>query len=328
MPLAHALVHTVGSVGRVPRDALLREAGLSAAFDARDRLELVELARLHEAAQRLTGHAALGLAMCRQAGQTFDVVGHMMSHADTLHDAIGLAARYGHLIVEDYHLKLHLGPTEARVTFELARSAPAADRLLADFVMAGMQHLIRACVEPRAAIGCVRFEHEAPKDLSAYSQMFECPVYFSQPHTAIEFPRRYLSAVPSSRDPEIVSLLREQAERRLARRVPGQVTAGAIASYLRACAPNRLPTMNETARDLGLSPRSLRRRLAEEGASFRALSQAALQASATQMLGEGRRPVPEVASRLGFTDVSSFERAFKRWTGSTPRQYVRSGRAS
>jgi AraC-like DNA-binding protein len=304
---------------------VLSDAGLLDVCAQRETLHAQEFARLQESTLRLTGDAALGLRLSGSgAAHHFDAVGHMLCHADTLRDALVLAARYGHMVIEDYHLKLQVRPDAARITFEFARCSPGADRMIADFVISGLLRLIQAYAGPQAQLTRVSFEYDEPKDAIRYRELFRCPVLFAQPGTALEFPRSYLAAVSASRDPEFVSLLRQHAEKDLAQLLPIEANAASVSRYLRACASRRVPTMSETARDLGLSTRSLRRRLAEEGVSFRGLVQAALLDSAIQMLSLARRPVDEVASTLGFTDVSSFQRAFKRWKGVTPSQYLAS----
>jgi AraC-like DNA-binding protein len=82
-----------------------------------------------------------------------------------------------------------------------------------------------------------------------------------------------------------------------------------------------MPDMDGIARDLGLSTRSLRRRLAEDGASYKALVQSVLELRATQMLGDPNRTIQDTAAEMGFSDASAFQRAFKRWKGMTLGQF-------
>jgi AraC-like DNA-binding protein len=317
--LVRAVARAVEHAQGIPRDAWLRDLGLHGmgSFDTE------QFSKLQESAQRLTGNAALGLELCGAPEHgSFDAVGHLICHADTLRDAIQLAGSYGHAVVEDYHLQLRVRAGTASIIFDFACGSPGADRLLADFVISGMLRLIRLYRGPLARAQCARFEYARPHNAARYEKFFGCPVFFGQRETGIEFPAEYLGAAPVDPNPELVSVLREHAEKVSARRLSGPVSSSKVSRYLRACAPRRVPTMSETARELGMSTRTLRRRLSEERVSYRELVQAALEASAVQMLSQARRPLEEVAHRLGFADVTTFERAFKRWTGMTPRQYV------
>ena len=85
------------------------------------------------------------------------------------------------------------------------------------------------------------------------------------------------------------------------------------------------PDMAAVARDMGMSTRSLRRKLAEEGTSYKAVLDQALGAAATLMLKDTRRSIQETAHAMGFSDPTAFHRAFKRWTGMTPKQYREKG---
>ena len=85
--------------------------------------------------------------------------------------------------------------------------------------------------------------------------------------------------------------------------------------------PPQRADMSTVARALGMSVRSLRRRLAEEGKSYNDLANEALAAVAKQLLRDKRRTIQETAYDLGFSDTSTFHRAFKRWTGMTPSTF-------
>jgi AraC-like DNA-binding protein len=79
--------------------------------------------------------------------------------------------------------------------------------------------------------------------------------------------------------------------------------------------------MNTVARALGFSTRSLRRHLAAENTSYSAIANDTFAALAKRLLRDERRTLQETAYQMGFTNLSSFHRAFKRWTGTTPRSF-------
>jgi AraC-like DNA-binding protein len=86
--------------------------------------------------------------------------------------------------------------------------------------------------------------------------------------------------------------------------------------------PNGAPSKGMIARQLAMSPRNLQRRLAEEGQTFQALLDEARMTLARSYIEEGRLSVTEIAFVLGFADTSAFSRAFKRWTGKSPRAHA------
>jgi AraC-like DNA-binding protein len=81
--------------------------------------------------------------------------------------------------------------------------------------------------------------------------------------------------------------------------------------------------MEEAARYLGISVRSLRRRLTEEGVSYRDLVASVLQRAAQELLQNGHVSVDETARATGYSETTAFHRAFKRWTGVTPKEFRR-----
>lgn len=85
--------------------------------------------------------------------------------------------------------------------------------------------------------------------------------------------------------------------------------------------------MLEAAKRLNISGRSLRRRLEEEGTSYRVLRQAALFAAACSLLAQRELPLKSIAYRLGFTSPSAFHHAFKRWAKVSPAEYRSRGQA-
>jgi AraC-like DNA-binding protein len=96
-----------------------------------------------------------------------------------------------------------------------------------------------------------------------------------------------------------------------------------LRQYLLAVSPSRIPEISAAARDLGMSERSLRRRLTADGTSYRDVVRSALEASAGRMLRDSTCTIKETAVALGFADPAAFHRAFKRWTGMTPGEYRR-----
>jgi AraC-like DNA-binding protein len=117
------------------------------------------------------------------------------------------------------------------------------------------------------------------------------------------------------------ALLRAGAERSLERLSRPKTFVERVQAFVRTQPATSALDMNLAARELGLSIRSLRRRLADEGTSYRALTQSALQESALAMLRDPERTVQATADALGFADATAFHRAFRRWTGVTPAQY-------
>ncbi|RIS72850.1 AraC family transcriptional regulator [Mycobacteroides abscessus] len=146
-------------------------------------------------------------------------------------------------------------------------------------------------------------------------------VRYDQPHTVLRFPRRVLDRRPPQAHAPTAELLEAQCQDLLRARTRRRELADRVRSRLKRDL-GRIPSMAEVATELHIDPRTLRRRLRDEGTSFRALTEEARAALSPGLLEMGLR-VEEVAKRLGYTEASSFSRAFTRWHGIPPSQYVR-----
>lgn len=122
-------------------------------------------------------------------------------------------------------------------------------------------------------------------------------------------------------DPRLHSILRDHAELLLAGRATPSRYLGHVRDIIRERLRHELPTLEEVARALRTSARTLQRRLGEEGSSFQELVESVRSESARELLADQRRSVGQVAFELHYADVSGFVRAFRRWTGATPGEF-------
>jgi AraC-like DNA-binding protein len=166
----------------------------------------------------------------------------------------------------------------------------------------------------------VSFAFSAPAYVAEHERIFGRTVRFDQPVTQVCFPRAWLDRPQLYRSPELHSLLKTQAERTLGRLERDAALAERVDRVLEAHSP-RSVTMEEVARELRISPRSLRRQLAAEATRYGDLVERARIRAAKRMLQDPKTSIQEVAFAMGFAAPAAFHRAFKRWTGLTPKQY-------
>ena len=145
---------------------------------------------------------------------------------------------------------------------------------------------------------------------------------FDQPFTEITFSRALLDAPSPHTDPVMQHTLQSLAEQRLLQQGHAAPCSWRLRQLLLECGAARI-SMGKAARTLGLSERSLRSALTAEGTSYRDIERAVLGTVAKRLLSDPARTVQEVAFALGFSDATTFHRAFKRWTGVTPSEFRR-----
>lgn len=188
-------------------------------------------------------------------------------------------------------------------------------------ILIGFRAISGRDVVPRV----VRFRHPAPADTTEHTALFRCALEFRAPHTEIDFDDASLDAPLPHANETYCLIFQAQVERALAR-LPGrsgtteQVRAAAQAALLGGQC-----TLSGTARTLGMSVRTLQRRLRDDGTSFGELVDSLRRELATEYLDK-RLTVSEIAWMLGYAEPSAFHHAFKRWTGTTP-EAVRAARA-
>src|SRR5262249_33306887 len=141
----------------------------------------------------------------------------------------------------------------------------------------------------------------------------------AQPFTGMVFDASLLASTQIHGDAELHATLVDRAEQRTSRPPASSVAyAERVRRHVMKSPAGGRHDMEAVARALGLSARSLGRRLSEEGVTFREVVDGALAALAKRLIADGSRPIEAAAYEMGFSHPSAFHRAFKRWTGATP----------
>lgn len=321
--IVRPLLEVVAGYG-VTSEQLLSSASFDPARldDLDGRLQISELDRLQEAALALTGDPALGIHMGERASApAYDIVGYIGTHASTLRECIENLLRYSR-IMSDLVPVLEESDDVATIAFDRSgRPDSPPTRLRAELALTGFVRLLRSFCGEDATAREVLFEHAAPPYRAEYTRFFGGLERFEQPLTALRFDREMLSREAMHKNPRLSALFTGEAERVLQRLERRVTHAERLRELLATQRVDETPTMSEVARRLGMSVRSLRRRLAEEGVSFPKLLEEAYVAFAKRLLEDPERSIYQAAFDMGFSDPSAFHRAFRRWTGMTPTQY-------
>ncbi len=318
--LARALVEAVEAAS-VERQELLASAG----FDPRrldvvdGRMELAEYDSLLEHALDLTGDPALGLHMGgASTSSTYNLAAHLVAHASSLREGLEALGRYSRLLSDRRAWNVDEGEGTVRIRYEGMTGSLRCRRARAENTIAGFYKMVQYFVRD-ARPDCVAFEYPAPPYHDEYTRMFHGMEKFAQPFTGFVIRRELMDATHLNRDEEFHAALQVQAAKRIAKLECAVTYAQRVGDCVVAD-PDR-QDMRSVARVLGMSARSLRRRLTDEGAVYHEVVERALASLATRLLMDERKSIQEIAHHMHFSEASAFCRAFKRWTGSTPRQY-------
>jgi AraC-like DNA-binding protein len=168
----------------------------------------------------------------------------------------------------------------------------------------------------------VCFRHE-PEDARAFRSALHCQVETQSTWSGFALTRDDWQLPLRRRDPLLRNWLERKAEQILARQAGQESVAMEVRRLLATAAGGGGTSMEAAARGLAMSPRTLQRRLAEEGTSFDSLREEMRKETAETFLADRRLSVSEVAFLLGFSEPGAFHRAFKRWHNTTPDAFRR-----
>jgi AraC-like DNA-binding protein len=273
--------------------------------------------------QRARPGLDLGLAAGRRYHlTTYGIWGFALASSPTVRDALEVGSRFVDLSFTFCALQVELQDGELWLCLD-DRAVPDDVRSLV--VVRDLTGLRTITTELVPGLELLRLSVALPPpdDLAAWVEVFGVVPEFGAARNVAVIDADLLD-LPLPQADELTAATTERQCRELVdrRRARGGV-AGLVRDEL-VGAPADMPDAEEVARRLAVSERTLRRRLAEEGTSFRTLVEEVREALAEELLGTGSLSVEQVARRLGYAETASFTHAFTRWKGVSPRAWVRS----
>jgi AraC-like DNA-binding protein len=327
--LLQAIVTGAAMRGAAP-DELLGAADLQAEqlADPDGRVPGACELRLWREATRLTGDDCLGLHMAESLPiAAHGALGFAVRGSATLGDAYQRVARFVHLARQGVGLQLARDGALVWLRHVPPAGEPPPSRHSVEWFMANLLMIARRGGDPASRPRAVRFRHPAPTRTDEHRRFFGPGVRFSQAEDELALDAALLAQPQREAEPALADLLDQHLEAALAN-LPAE--SGLLARVRRGVVEElrqgREPALETLARRLHMSPRSLQRRLREEHTTLQALLARLRADLAVRYLGEADQSISEVAFLLGFSEMSTFHRAFKRWTGVTPAAYRRGHR--
>lgn len=319
------LMEAAHRIAGVPKSELLRAVQLGpeqlAASDARVPRALVF--QLVQVALECSGDAALGLHWAERISEgSFVPLSALIPQAATLRRAFEVAAQFNRLLSDESSYELvELDDEVVLRRIEIEALSPPLQRFADEMMVGGVCRIVHHfCVDPAAVR--VSFRFSAPPYAKEYERVLGHPPRFGQRFTGVVFARTLLDTPAPHRDGEYHAALSAHAEQRLGRMTRDTPYVQQVRELLLRHGPSqRSRSMGVVARALGLSARTLRRRLADEGTTYNLILHEALATVAKALLRDRQRTIEDVAYEMGFSDASTFHRAFKSWTGATPSSF-------
>jgi AraC-like DNA-binding protein len=321
-----AMVRTAEARG-IPIADLLEEAGLAreSLEDPDARIPAATVLTLWNALRERARDPALQLfAPVSLPFGAYRVIDYLVAASATVGDGVGRFARFFGLVAESVSLTIEQDREEHRLCLAMAGGGPVPP-VYVDYVFAALVGRVRMRIRPELRVHRVDLRRPAPPATDPYTEVFRAPVRFDATYDRLCFDDEEWVASIEGADEALAKVLEEHA-RILAKRIP-RARSGFRSEVERAIG-TVLPeggSAGKVARVLHVSVRTLQRKLDAEGTSFREVYETVVSQLAMTYLSDPKVSMAEVAFLLGFSDPSSFNRAFRRWTGETPGRWRQSG---
>lgn len=291
--------------------------------DSTARVHHSVVVRAWEELPNITGDANFGLRAAEiVAAAHFDIVDYVAAQASTMRGSIDCLLRHQRLLHEDLDVHLSMDEGEMRLQQRL-RSVPRTPRHFAEFIVAIWVLRGRFLTGKTIPLRRVYFQHAPPENIEMHRRIFAAPLEFLHPHNGFTFPADYLDMPVRGGDPALGALLERHAADLLARLPQRDDVQSRLKASLFSRISNELPSMDDMAKSLGMSARTLQRALQSEGTTYQNVLDEVRRDMALEHLRDPQRTVSEIAFLVGFVEVGAFTRAFKRWTGENPSTYRR-----
>ncbi|MCT9826653.1 AraC-like transcriptional regulator QhpR [Pseudomonas veronii] len=174
----------------------------------------------------------------------------------------------------------------------------------------------------------VDFEHPQPSEIDLHRELFKCPVFFNQGSNRLHYPREILNLPVLTADARLHSALEPVLEEQCKQRHLASDLLSQISQAIALSLGTGEVSLEQVAKRQGMSARTLQRRLSERCLEFSVLVEDVRRALAVEYVSHSHYNLTEVALRLGYSEASSFSRAFRRWTQVTPQKYRQNTRGS
>jgi len=279
-------------------------------------------------ALELTHEPALGLFVGeRLLPSTHGILGYAAVNSSTIRQSLELAERFVGIRIS--LLSLSHVITRGQVRVQFTETYPLGDirRPVLEAVMLSIKNIFDSISMGTCPISGAVFSFDEPSYAGIARDVFGCNVRYGQEWNGFQFSERFLDMPLKLADPEAFKLAATICQGELEKlKANDSVSAGVRRLLLEK--KNGFPSLQVVARQFHMTPRTLHRRLEEERTSFRQILEEVRHTLAVEHLKSGRFGIEEIAFMLGYSDISNFRRAFKRWESVSPSAYREKTRIS
>lgn len=307
--------------------AALAAAGIDEklANNAESRISGAQFESLLEHLAQASGDPLFGLNTSQfvQPG-SYSIMGYIAMSANTIGEALARVSVFEKLVGDMGTTHVEPDGSLLRVVWTCRHTRQPVRRHLIENVLASWVAYTRWLADADLRPEYVMLEHDAPDAscIARYEEIFHGPVRFRQKVNALVTRPDMLAHRLRQPDPDLLRVLESHATQRLTELGLASTTTQRVREAIRACIEKTgVPRKELVADMLEMNPRTLLRRLQEEETTYQDVLDDLRREMAMDLLRGTRLTQADIATRLGFAEIRSFQRCFKRWTGTTPGEF-------
>ncbi len=236
--------------------------------------------------------------------------------------AIAFGIQYIEFSYTYNHIELFEEAGEAGLRITKLNELGQLQQRMTEKDLAAIFVIFKALLEVEKPLSEIRVSWPKPNEGSRYEEIFLCPIKFSNPYTEILFDPNFLTMELQQNNALTVQMCKDQLEQRLPIFKKANSAMEHVKDYLTRT-PLFKVNIEDCAQEINMSSRHLRRKLTQEGTAFKLIQDQFRQVLAEKYLRLTDMTLEEIAERLGYSDAANFSNAFKRWTGFSPRGFVK-----
>lgn len=303
--------------------AMLREVEIPGAVvdDPGQRVEVGKLAAFITAICDALQDESMGFTASPVPRGSFYMMGKLTIHEPNLGKALAQMQRFFGLVTRSFTLRLVEDGEVARLDFDLQEPGLDDGHLFAEMNLMMFHRYSSWLIAENIPLIDVWFSYAPPPQVREYGFLFPGRHQFNATSTGFSFPRRFLDAETVQNTGTLKTFMRRCPMELFMRPRTDYSFTREVYHLLSRQLKSHVSTLEEIAASLQLTPRTLLRRLKDEGSSFQAVKDMVRRDKAIYYLTSQGASVSEISERLGFSDASVFTRAFRSWTGTSPGRY-------
>ena len=288
-------------------------------------LSVVQFEALVDQLIKASGRTDLGFLMGRQVKlSSHEILGNAILTSPTLDYALQIASRYYRLMNPAFEMQYRHGPKSSEVIFQPIQSlGTPALRFLLEMVVVSAHEQIKSLIQEAMPVYGIYVSYAEPAYVQHYRKLQPAIFHFGyedRPGARMVLSNDALSRPLPLADKASLKMAEARCEQLIQATIESRQMTEWVTMILRE-STNGFPSLAELAQLLNQSPRTLDRQLSREGSRFLEISKRIRQEKACALLQAGTQSVSQIALQLGYNEVASFSRAFKRESGCSPSEY-------